>query len=564
MSCVRKTQGLSLLVCTGPKTSPVSSPTVSPSSSAASDLAKDAVDSFETPSPLHDPLQHPCDPFSYSSLPPFDAPCQLLSTLITQKTVRPPDIPSAKFHDFVSESLALLRAASVHMHRNPAESAHTEEAVWAYFMGSCLKQCQTRVETLGRLYRHRDLKAWAPTHGVSFPSSNVNILNTTAEFALRELKVPQNPAGFVFDSETAPLWWECLIRLLNLLRKKILAANERNLKGIANVSAALHCVVKSTPSQMWQYRSLEEHLGGCRGNHTPTSTLVASRSAMVGEKEEGDNDSEAEQNEEAVDVLPSDEPLPASALPQCTVFHRLVDAITAWTTGPSYLLRTPISKSDVPVDVSIINLPRLPVPPVSSGSLLKRWEQKINWTPEAKDDIDEKLRKVAEQNHDGTRGACHCEAGLMASILGLYTQDPEGEELKKLTAVFNNFDTKACLFLCTLTRKHPIGLAKKCCPVCYMLAGLIKSTYEVDLELPGRHNRYHPWVPPHWLPEALLEQLEQEMLIVVSAIVMKKEHLAMSRASSPASDRSAPAVRRPPTKAALAVQEEFHEDMQEA
>jgi hypothetical protein len=58
----------------------------------------------------------------------------------------------------------------------------------------------------------------------------------------------------------------------------------------------------------------------------------------------------------------------------------------------------------------------------------------------------------------------------------------------------------------------------------------------ITVELPGRHNHYHPWVAPHWLPERILAKLEAELFKIVEAMVVDRDHLATSRSSSPGSD----------------------------
>jgi hypothetical protein len=57
----------------------------------------------------------------------------------------------------------------------------------------------------------------------------------------------------------------------------------------------------------------------------------------------------------------------------------------------------------------------------------------------------------------------------------------------------------------------------------------------MNIEFAGSHSRFHPWVPPHWLPVSVLETIETALLIKVTEMVQEKRHLFGSRASSPSS-----------------------------
>jgi hypothetical protein len=116
-------------------------------------------------------------------------------------------------------------------------------------------------------------------------------------------------------------------------------------------------------------------------------------------------------------------------------------------------------------------------------------------------------------------GACHCEAGLMASLLlhsrlakDVPTDLEEAEkgeavglpELAIFTNVFGteaSFYTVSHLFLTSfvqdITGKHTIGVAKKSCPLCRMLSEILKEKYGLEVTLPGQHTMFFPWVPPY-------------------------------------------------------------------
>ena len=79
-----------------------------------------------------------------------------------------------------------------------------------------------------------------------------------------------------------------------------------------------------------------------------------------------------------------------------------------------------------------------------------------------------------------------------------------------------------------------IGVAKKCCPVCRMLMEILRSKFQINLHIAGSHSRYHPWVPPQWLTEPVLQELEKELLTEVADMATKI--ILGTCASSPHSD----------------------------
>ncbi|KAJ7263979.1 hypothetical protein B0H12DRAFT_1230747 [Mycena haematopus] len=81
-----------------------------------------------------------------------------------------------------------------------------------------------------------------------------------------------------------------------------------------------------------------------------------------------------------------------------------------------------------------------------------------------------------------------------------------------------------------------IGVADKCCPVCKMLIDLLRTEHQLELHISGAHSRFHPWVPPQWLPDDVMRELEKRLVAIVQSMVLEQTHLHGSRASSPASD----------------------------
>ncbi|KAJ6475774.1 hypothetical protein C8R47DRAFT_668701 [Mycena vitilis] len=177
----------------------------------------------------------------------------------------------------------------------------------------------------------------------------------------------------------------------------------------------------------------------------------------------------------------------------------------------------------------MVDLPRKHIPTVTASALLQHWGNRVEW---AKTEGMRRLTSsICDKELKRLVGASHCEAGLMASLL--IRIRPTYDALVEPPVLSGGFSRM------TLDRLPigpiPIGGAKKCCPVCRMLAELLLEQ-GVDIELPGQHNHYHPWVAPHWLPADVLEALETRLLSAVAIMFRGGDNLINSAASSPISD----------------------------
>ncbi|KAJ7364067.1 hypothetical protein DFH08DRAFT_265627 [Mycena albidolilacea] len=215
-----------------------------------------------------------------------------------------------------------------------------------------------------------------------------------------------------------------------------------------------------------------------------------------------------------VDISTPDKPLPTTAYSDCILFHRAVDAACAWTTAPINLLGTHIARCSIPLHVAVLGLPCCrPVEPAPIERLIKHWSATSHWSEETQNQATEHLRKFDDAGHDALQAPdaqCHSEAGLIASIVRLHPEPKVFPRVglhryPRLPAL----TTRHCAFKDSVAdAEYAIGIPRKCCPVCRILAEIVNANYNLNLELPGRHNRYRPWVPPHWLPDAILEKLE--------------------------------------------------------
>jgi hypothetical protein len=69
-----------------------------------------------------------------------------------------------------------------------------------------------------------------------------------------------------------------------------------------------------------------------------------------------------------------------------------------------------------------------------------------------------------------------------------------------------------------------IGTAKKCCPVCRLLADIISREHPaLKLRLPGAHERYYPWQAPTWLSQDIVSEMEKELAHIIGTKLLKEQ-----------------------------------------
>ncbi|KAJ7123096.1 hypothetical protein C8R44DRAFT_785295 [Mycena epipterygia] len=447
------------------------------------------------------------------------------------------------FSEYAAQSLQILRSAAARIKANPASevAANTESAVCDYFVAACLAKLRSRCAALFLAFDIEALGAWTPTETEEVvPTFNVVISNN---FIGRQLEhcglVRGSNNSFNFDVNTAAFWWKNVLLFLELLRDTAkVNANDINAKGVSGISAAsrsLHYVLRKTPAELWEIRSLNDHIRTCRRATKPSERTERTDTPQAVQDDVEDYEDDVE------DALPADKPLPARAAPESESFYRMADALCAWTTGPTYLMSGALSRAAVSIDLSVISLPRAPIATVDADGLVLRWAKKGKWPSAVFEVIGQHLQKVHAGLAPLAAGACHCEAGLMASLLfhsranpPVDSQDADAEDADVedepaiLAEAFQPQDMGSGL---------AIGVAKKCCPVCQMLAEIIRDTRGLDVQLPGQHTRYYAWVPPNWLPADVLLELERRLLRVVFDMA-GGDRLKSSSTSSPASDRA--------------------------
>ncbi|KAF8214980.1 hypothetical protein K438DRAFT_1800544, partial [Mycena galopus ATCC 62051] len=322
-------------------------------------------------------------------------------------------IDKASFEHYVTLSLRLLRSGAARIRASPSSAPEIAIPVHRFFVQACFQKIKARFNGMKRHYPLDALRDWHPIGSEleKIPSSEVKITHS----AIQKLLVDAQGANnlFLFDSSTATLWWGALIRLL-------LAMDQ-----------------------------------------------------CVNEPEHVD-----EEDEEVLGEALGPEKINLSNVqPEVRAFYHTLDAISscAWTTGSRFLLFSSISKSKAPLYLAMVDLPREDVPVHSPEALAAHWKEIGKWDHSTHHQATENLQSIRQASfHEiakrkeaagkrqpisdtvitedapetnttaipSTQGACHCEAGLVASIF-LRQQDLESKDLDEplvLTDAFADLD----------------------------------------------------------------------------------------------------------------------------
>ncbi|KAJ7058129.1 hypothetical protein C8F01DRAFT_1371567 [Mycena amicta] len=561
--------------------SPTSSPTtVSPSSSNSS-----ALEQSENMLPVPLGRNSACESetdgnFSKIIIPTGENYGEILRQATAQKT--------PAFPDFVELSVRLLRAGGACFisaaHDDPIRSQVAEEVVM-FFVKSCFPKIKARFDAIRHTYGElASLKDWTPVPNDSVEPTTTVFESPWIESIFEDASIPftftempsrnltrRSVKSFTFNKDNASRWWGCLVDMLTLMGSAI---ETQDFTQIASISERIHRSLPLFPQALWRMDGLSTHLEMCRRsneNHQAESTedvkaeqdvkeedVKAEEDAKEGdvkgeEHVEGEEDVE-EENVEEEDVEEEEEELSTDALPQdsgtgwqveARAFVSAADAACAWTTAAMYLLKHRIAKSTVPLVVSLVDLPRGKIKQSPREALINHWRSVASepWSEDTALLITKKLRNCHEDLMAKTTkaeatnvkgpipaklGQCHCEVGLISSIYLrqknlLDDLPPEKREPQVVAEAFANFAWETS-GPCT------VGVAKKCCPICKLVITILRGR-QFDLNISGAHSRYHPWVPPEWLPDDILVEVETKLVERMTALLVRP-----SRASSPTSD----------------------------
>ncbi|KAJ7584939.1 hypothetical protein C8J56DRAFT_138436 [Mycena floridula] len=226
------------------------------------------------------------------------------------------------------------------------------------------------------------------------------------------------------------------------------------------------------------------------------------------------------------------------------IFLRSVDAVCGHLVGARALCNVKLLRDpDMQIKCNVIDLPIIDPPvfdvaqtKVITENLMAEWESTFDSKP-IRNAVRAQLLIIVEdiQRNFQYRGGMHCEAGIMAGFLLERLPKEEKKQLREKEAACS-METFRKLFEEVYKSAEPdsldIGVAKKCCRLCHILATIIKKLYGLNFNLPGFDTRFYAWTPPPWLPPAVLLKLQEKLLEKLEQMV---EDQHMSATSSPTS-----------------------------
>ncbi|KAJ7721045.1 hypothetical protein B0H16DRAFT_379753 [Mycena metata] len=437
-------------------------------------------------------------------------------------------LPLPDFNDYVVATLDILRAAGTQIQAalkrgDSQEASLILGAVNYHLVFQCRKKILSRLERISSAYDVGGLRRWQPNPGEEIPSSAISVSSDLAT-ALDHAGVTRvfgSTNEYDLNTTNLQFWWRAIFNTLDLYKRDVEAENiGQALLG----SFVLHRLLSSIPSSVWALPSIQQIITSCRLD-TPNADLHSAQ-----------NDAEDEDTEIVSSEDVSDAPLRGAQHREIAVFIRTVDTTTAWTTAAGYLVATVFTKDPrQEINLTVVDLPRQTIRQQNPKGLVRHWAAEELWDKR----LCQQVEKLLEEGpHNTKAGACHCEAGIIASLACKLAAASSGEEYSELEPAGLREAIRQLTDGSDSSRQYfSIGVSKKCCPSCKLLADVILGTYKVKVQVPGSHTRFHPWVPPAWLPERVLLSLENKILMRLTEILGKSGFTSGSNASSPVSDR---------------------------
>ncbi|KAJ6466224.1 hypothetical protein C8R45DRAFT_1020948 [Mycena sanguinolenta] len=455
--------------------------------------------------------------------------------------------PEKPFHDFVLLGLRLLRSGAARIRTQPATALATMRAVTNFFVASCRSELQARFDALKNTYGLDTLKIWTPTEFDEIPSVEVKStsVDSWAQKLLTEAGVQPSGEIFPFTHANASRWWTCLVRMLSSMDAalRVESSETADVERIAAISQDLRFFLRVIPKAMWKVDSLGEHLHGCR-----TSDSRKRSREIIDEEPE-------------LMFLPTaDHDNIRRAMPEVHPFYRAIEAVCTWTTGPRYLLSSTMARSTAPLFVSLVDLPRQEIGEIekqSADTLVVQWRDiaQAEWSEATEQFVRSKLPEfqadywtsaatgpttaAAETttssaaaaiaaastptNSIGSAGPCHCDCdtGVAASLLYFRQKGSPRQTDDE-----------------TFTISTGAAMGKKRCAVCGMLVEILRANHGSKVHIGGAHtgSRFRAWVPPRWLPDEVVEELEKRLVGEVVRIANRHARWMISLAIGPDKD----------------------------
>ncbi|KAJ7204673.1 hypothetical protein GGX14DRAFT_459312 [Mycena pura] len=434
------------------------------------------------------------------------------------------------FSDYATFLTSLLLVAA----RKRSESA--AHILQLFVVANCIARLQTRASTVKNPYSNLDpIFNWVPT-----PADNVQPqwLTVEEEHISRRLlaaDIPRRENTFEFSEQSAGAWISVLLAFYVNLDKEIHTGDTVN---ICNLSVLLIELIKT--------------VGVCLCA-IPSFDTVCAGFAKIQE----DGVESEDQNEEPPDLEDvwvgrarrdnfGRKTFTERALPNAKAFLRQVASLSTCVIAARSLLHVTSKLARQPklvVEIASISPARTYIPHVGPDVVSQYWAKTAGWDEAVQQKTSAILTQLAKRSVSGSvptwRGEVHCEATIMASLLSGSLPPPaeaDGTIGEDVRDIFQRCMPEMKL----LKGSVPIGVSRKCCPLCAKLADIAATRIEDSLqtELPGHDDTFFAWVPPHDLPLDILQVMEQWILDLISEKISPGSTIPRSTQSSPASDAS--------------------------
>ncbi|KAJ7226027.1 hypothetical protein GGX14DRAFT_642529 [Mycena pura] len=303
------------------------------------------------------------------------------------------------FSEYSKASIRVLRGSAAIICQNKDRKLAAIEAAQIFFVTACRNKILDRLKHIQTTYGSWiQLRAWEPQASdprfqSSMPLRHPLFTRLFAKFGL-EVVVP---GELQINNSNAVIVFRIIIESLKKLQHALKMTNFRGFVGVANALATL---LSNIPPALWSLPSLVGHLKKLYFAHT---TYAAT------DEDKEDEDSTSVGNQDL-----------SKASPVCLLLYRSIQAVCAWNTGVRYLIGSTIAQHQIPIHLSMLDLPREPVNAHSAQELLDRWTPRANWDESVLDQLKNEV-KALELLQAASKGAVHCEAGLVAALY-LYQQ----------------------------------------------------------------------------------------------------------------------------------------------
>ncbi|KAF9037840.1 hypothetical protein BDZ89DRAFT_1061422, partial [Hymenopellis radicata] len=416
----------------------------------------------------------------------------------------------ADFFDYLPIAFQVLKYAA----QGTREERHRADL---FFVTQCRDKIRQRIRALFVGYNMEILKTWTPSAYEDLSPRNLVIKHKSLQFLLRETLLPGTTDQFIFSHDHAAKWLNTILNILKYIQVQFGIVNPSILEHTRLTRGLTHLLTLLTtiPRDLWSLRSLDMVVSAARDRRPEPSY----RAGALDDSTEELNTDVHEDDDDLDDSLESKASW--TDLPASTVrFVRAIHAACAWIAASHFISGSALLKQPLKVSYCALDLPvEMPTFHLASN-IFTKWFEAID-DEQARQQLINGANNHCNNLENGTaKGACHCESGFMSALVA-QSQEEEMSDLPFLD------------FSRNMTRELDIGVAKKSCGTCWLLAEVIKEEEEIDIRLPGTHYRYYPWLPPPYLPEHILLCLRDKLL--ERLVTMVNEEKTTYQATSPAS-----------------------------